>query len=220
MVDPNQPGQATAGRWLIVLVEGRDLGAALLAWAREQEQAKRDQALQEIDPTQEHALPILVDHRLVDVRGTGVHHGSVLVEIENLTDHSLRLTIHPGTLLHALDGCTDVVLRESSALALEPGASLSQPMKATCVDPDRPLPGPTYHFRGVSPPNPAVAEFMEASAERHPMVAQVGLWALLHGFTGAEAQARLQRIGADGREQSLIKDAHAAEAEQLLATLS
>jgi len=222
LVDPGAPGHETAARWVRRAREEDRLTHALLEWGRQREAEAREQLVAEL-PDDERADPDLVtlaEQRLVEVTGTGINHTTVALEVRNLGDESLTIEVRPGTRVHAHAGNhTDMVVREAHPIEMPARGVVTANVKASCLSPGAGIPDAHDAFRGVSRAPRKVRRFLEAVSERPPMVAQVGVWALTDGLAGPQSQELLVRVGADGREHSLITDAHVAEAQAALAAL-
>lgn len=216
-----------AGAGLLLLVSYPAWGGAVrLAVERRREErwerareARRDRLTAQaatLPPAQPHDLHDLWRRSFVRVEAQGRGIEAIDLRVFSEVRRDLQVRIPPGTCFVAAGAHQNMAARAEVRFPLRALSGENVGVEATCINAARPVPESRDGFSRVEMVTGDLARFLAAAAGRDPMTVQAGAWAISDGYTAAQAQARLQRVGPDGRREAAITDAHVAEARAIL----
>lgn len=164
-------------------------------------------------------LVFLHEQGFVQARATGHSITRVYGEVHNRVSRRLRVRALPGTCFVARGSHQNMVTRCPFRFTLEPGATATMGIEASCLNAARPIPRDTDRFDGVRLAPEPVVRFLEAAQRLDAMTVQAGVWALTDDYTERDVQQRLVQRDRFGPHLPAVTADQVDDARDLLGRL-
>ncbi len=193
----------------------------------------------DLNEDQEYDLILFQKWGFVRVNGSGESITKIYAEVENLINKRLCAFLEIGTYFTSLGGHQNMAATAGYTIRLNPFCKVKFDVPAVCINANRPVPGNSDRFGGVSMVSDKVALFLKECQKTHfsarefllcedtneacehakAMVIQAGVWALTDNYSRHDIINHLILKDSRGNISHPINSMHIMKAARILLNL-